>query len=97
MAGSIAVPRRKATNISLDSGLLDDLNTRFVVPLMPRALAPLPAARLNPVFAIEGEAYVMVTQFAATVAASDLKGRLMSLQDEAILISNALDMLICGI
>jgi toxin CcdB len=36
---------------------------RFVAPLLPLNEAPRPAARLNPVFTIEDQPHVMVTQF----------------------------------
>ena len=82
--------------LDCQADLLSDLNTRFVVPLMPETDAPKPAARLNPVFEIEGKPCVMVTQFSATVPVSELKIRLVSLQEDALAIGNALDMLICG-
>lgn len=82
--------------LDCQADLLSDFNTRFVVPLMAQADAPKPAARLNPVFVIAGAPHVMVTQFAATVPASELRGVPMSLGHEAITIGNALDMLICG-
>ncbi|MFP5435998.1 MAG: CcdB family protein, partial [Alphaproteobacteria bacterium] len=66
------------------------------VPLMLETDAPKPAARLNPVFEIEGKPCVMVTQFAATVPVSELKVRLVSLREDSLAIGNALDMLICG-
>ena len=47
--------------------LLDSLNTRVVVPLLPASDAPERAARLNPVFAIRSEPHVMVTQFLSAV------------------------------
>lgn len=82
--------------LDCQADLLNDLNTRFVVPLLPVEEAPKPAARLNPVFDIQGETYVMVTQFAATVPASELKIRVMSLGEQGFAIGNALDMLISG-
>ncbi|KFL45350.1 CcdB-like toxin protein [Sphingobium sp. ba1] len=82
--------------LDCQADLLSDLNTRFVVPLMLETDAPKPAARLNPVFEIEGKPCVMVTQFAATVPVSELKVRLVSLREDSLAIGNALDMLICG-
>lgn len=82
--------------VDCQADLLDGLNTRLVVPLLPREDAPLPAARLNPVFTIDGGAHVMVTQFAAAIAVSELGERALSMGDEALAVSNALDMLICG-
>ena len=47
--------------LDVQSDLLDDLNVRAVVPLLPRDAAPLAASRLNPVFEINGAAHVMMT------------------------------------
>lgn len=82
--------------VDCQADLLRDLNTRFVVPLLPVDAAPKPAARLNPIFEIQGERYMMVTQFAATVPSSELRTLIMSLSEQGITIGNALDMLISG-
>ncbi|MGJ8624155.1 MAG: CcdB family protein [Yoonia sp.] len=47
--------------LDVQTDLLSDLNTRVVVPLLPRSRAPKPATRLNPTFDINGVAVVMVT------------------------------------
>lgn len=65
--------------LDVHADLLRDLNTRVVVPLMPEGAAPLPAARLNPVFTLEGEGCVMVTQFLSAVPAAPLRDRPASL------------------
>ncbi len=90
--------RREGDGYLLDcqADLLSRLNTRFVVPLLPALEAPKPAARLNPVFELEGKSYVMMTQFAAAVPAAELGERIVSLSDRDIDIINALDMLISG-
>ena len=36
--------------LDVQANLMSELNTRVVIPLMPRASAPKPAERLNPVF-----------------------------------------------
>lgn len=82
--------------LDCQADVLDHLNTRFVVPLMTPDSAPIAAARLNPSFEIGEDRYVMYTQFAASIPASDLKQRVASLEDEAFRIMNALDMLITG-
>lgn len=79
--------------LDLQSDLLRDLNTRFVVPLLPAARAPKPAGRLNPVFTIEAELCVMVTQFAGAVQVSELGSMIGSLLSEDTTIIGALDML----
>ena len=90
--------RREGDGYLLDcqADLLRGLNTRFVVPLLPARDAPTPAARLNPVFELEGKSYVMMTQFAAAVSVTELGEKIVSLSDRDIDIINALDMLISG-
>ncbi|GLV21849.1 plasmid maintenance protein CcdB [Sphingobium sp. TomMM35A] len=82
--------------LDCQADLLSDLNTRLVVPLLPVEQAPKPAARLNPVFDLDGERYTMVTQFAASVATRELGEILQSLRSEQDTIGAALDMLIFG-
>ncbi|HMG48466.1 MAG TPA: CcdB family protein [Allosphingosinicella sp.] len=90
--------RRSGAGYLLDcqADLLSQLNTRFVVPLLPAREAPKPAARLNPIFDLEGGSYVMTTQFAAAVPVAELGERIASLGDQDTVILNALDMLISG-
>ena len=82
--------------LDCQADLLCDLNTRFVVPLLPEEEAPRPAGRLNPVFEVQGQRVIMVTQFASAVLARDLGDHISSLIGEQDAIGNALDMLICG-
>ena len=82
--------------VDCQADLLRDLNTRLVVPLIPVREAPKPAARLNPVFQIDGEAYAMATQAAATIPVAELQSRVATLVEHDITIGNALDMLISG-
>lgn len=83
--------------LDCQSDLHRHLNTRFVVPLMPLDRAPKPAARLNPLFEIDGDTLSMVTQFAASVPASDLRERVCSLDDRRYEIIGAVDALIGGV
>ena len=53
--------------LDIQSDLLDGLNTRVVVPLMPIKDAPKPAERLNPVFKIKLKKHIMVTQLMSSV------------------------------
>lgn len=82
--------------LDCQADLLSDLNTRFVVPLLPVEEAPKAAERLNPIFDIRGGRYVMATQFAATIPVSELRTFVVSLRDQDMAIGNALDMLILG-
>ena len=83
--------------VDCQAQLLESLNTRFVVPLLSKEVAPLPAHRLNPVFSIAGGDYVMVTQFAAAVERHELGESVASLRDRAFEVVGALDVLISGV
>jgi toxin CcdB len=83
--------------LDVQADLLSALSTRFVVPLLPLHHAPTPAARLNPVFEIGGERYVMVTQFAAAVRVRELGERVAALGDAHEVVTAALDLLITGV
>jgi toxin CcdB len=82
--------------LDIQADPLDHLNTRLVVPLLPRDLAPTPAKRLNPLFEIQGQVCIMATQFAAAIPASRLRRRVATLAKAEYEISNALDMLLYG-
>ena len=90
-------PEGRGWLLDVQADLLRDLNTRVVVPLMPTDTAPRPARGLNPVFRLEGQEHVMVTQFLSAVLAGLVSGRAMSLAAEATAISNALDLLLTGV
>lgn len=79
--------------LDLQANILRDLNTRFVAPLLPPNDAPRPASRLNPIFTIEGQPHIMVTQFAGAVRISELGPCVGNLQPEDTAIVAALDML----
>ncbi|MES2715999.1 MAG: CcdB family protein [Pseudomonadota bacterium] len=83
--------------LDVQANLLNHLNTRVVVPLLPLATAPKPAKVLNPVFDIGGASHLMATQFLATVPRRLLGEEVASLQDEAGTIVSALDCLFQGI
>lgn len=82
--------------LDVQSDLLSGLNTRVVVPLLPKATAPSPAQRLNPVFNIEGQEVVMATQYLAAVSEGELRSGVGSLVEQQNEISAALDMLFLG-
>lgn len=83
--------------LDVQANLLESLNTRLVVPLMPVSAAPPPAKRLNPVFDIDSERVVMVTQFLSAVPASILKTSVVSLVQHDTEITGALDMALTGV
>lgn len=83
--------------LDVQSGLMDRLKTRMVVPLLPVERAPKPANRLNPVFSIGDRRYVMVTQFMGAVPVVELTARAGSLAHEHDEIKPAIDMLFDGV
>jgi toxin CcdB len=83
--------------IDCQSSLLAHLNTRVVVPLIPRDRAPKPARRFNPVFSLDGADHVMDTQFISAVERRELGAAVASLADRSFEITDALDVLISGI
>ncbi|MFY8094240.1 MAG: CcdB family protein [Niveispirillum sp.] len=88
--------RRSGYLLDVQADLLDRLDTRVVVPLFPEKEAPPPIATLNPVFDIQGQRHVMVTQSIATLRRRDLGKAVLSLDDQHQRIMNALDMLLSG-
>jgi toxin CcdB len=82
--------------LDCQADVLNGLNTRFVVPLLPPEIAPLAGERLNPSFTVAGETVVMVTQFASSITLRQLGPRVESLAKEQPAIMNAIDMLLTG-
>ncbi|MCZ4291530.1 CcdB family protein [Hoeflea alexandrii] len=82
--------------LDVQADILSELNTRVVAPLLPLAQAPVPAQRLNPVFNIGDEQYVMVTQFMAAVPRALLRNPVTSLIGQDNEIIAALDMVLVG-
>jgi len=82
--------------LDVQAELLDHLNTRVVVPMLPKDQAPQPAARLNPVFEIDGDSFVMATQFLSAVPKGELGPTVANLEAEFANITAALDMVFQG-
>lgn len=63
-----------STYLALESqaNLLDGFNTRIVAPLVPKDEIGSHVSRLNPLFKIDGETYVMLTQHMAAIPVSEL-------------------------
>ena len=81
--------------LDCQSDYLSNLDTRFVVPLLPEGEVPK-VHRLNPVFRIQGERLVMATQLGSSVPARNLQEVVASLADEHDVIMNAFDVLLTG-
>jgi toxin CcdB len=83
--------------VDCQSDLLDQLESRFVVPLVRRSAGPKVAQRLNPCFQIDGEDFVMLTQAAAAVRRRELGPVVASFANRSFEITGALDVLINGV
>lgn len=82
--------------LDVQTDLLQELNTRVVVPLLPKANAPQPAQRLNPLLKVEDQAVVMTTQYLAAVPTAELGPAITGLEQNRDEIVAALDMLFIG-
>ncbi|MDP2808973.1 MAG: CcdB family protein [Rhodocyclaceae bacterium] len=82
--------------INIQAELLDHLDTRVVIPLLPQAVAPLPAKTLNPCFEIIGEAQIMATQFMAAIPSRILRQPVTNLHAQRDEIVAAIDLLMQG-
>lgn len=91
-----AAPGGTGYLLDVQADVLAQLNTRIVVPLMPRGAAPIPAKRLNPIFEIGAEAHVMVTQFMTAVPRALLRGPVTNLAAQDSEIMAALDLVLIG-
>lgn len=82
--------------LDVQTDLLEGLNSRIVVPLMPLPIAPMQAKRLNPTFEIDGVKVSMVTQYLASVREKTLGQPIANLAQHHDKITAALDMVFLG-
>lgn len=82
--------------LNVQADINDHFATRVVVPLFPLDEIPEFAKTLNPVFEIEGNQVVMMTQGLAAVPNQLLKQQVMSLGNKRAEIVAALDLLFQG-
>lgn len=82
--------------IDLQSNLLDGLHSRVMAPLVPVADVPRLVHRLNPRFDINGESFVMMTEFLSTVPAKEIGPAIADLSHRADDITAATDFLFQG-
>ena len=82
--------------VDVQSDLIDILDTRVVVPLLPAGRSPKRADRLNPVFLLPKGEVALFPQFIATLPRAALGGPVGSLAPERDRIRDALDMLFLG-
>ncbi len=82
--------------LDVQADILDHIDTRLVVPLVPKELSPKPSKRLNPVFTINGGEYVMFAQLVSALPVNILKQPKSNLSSHFAEITNALDMAFHG-
>ena len=83
--------------VNVQSDLLDDLQTRVVIPLTRAGtLVKKPIAHLMPTVEFNGDVYVLVTSQLAGIARTDLGPAAGSLADKRDAIVAAMDFLLLG-
>jgi toxin CcdB len=82
--------------VDCQADALRELDTRFVVPLLPTGLIVVTSG-LNPGFNVDGQQMNLYPQGAATVPTRELRSVWGSLSQERYTILNALDLLLTGI
>lgn len=82
--------------IDVQADLLDELNTRVVVPLVPYAPRMKVVRRLNPIFTINGNQFALFAHLVGTVPAARLGEPRTNLDRHHDEIVAALDMLFQG-
>jgi len=83
--------------INVQSSLLDDLETRLVIPIVPKkSFAKGQIKELNPLIEIRGETYVVLTQQMAAIRKGELGSIVAEPRDHRQQILSAIDFLITG-
>jgi len=82
--------------LNIQTDLLDHLNTRVVIPLLPVANAHKEAGALSPRFEVDQHSCVLATQLIATIPASCLKTPVSNIENKFAEITGALDFLFQG-
>jgi toxin CcdB len=83
--------------LDVQSGLLEGISTRVVIPLVSVAEIDKPVKGLNPGFEIEGSAVILSTPELAGIPKRALGEHVVSLKDHRGEILAALDLLFTGI
>lgn len=82
--------------LDVQSDIIPDIGSRIVVPLVALPIKLKPVRILNPVFVIEGVAFVMLTHLVFAIPAALLGRSRFSLGDHYDEIKRALDMAFDG-
>lgn len=95
--GNPASRKRVPCLLDVQSDLIDAMDSRVVVPLVPVALAGRPIGGLMPRLVVLGEPMVMDTAHLAGVSRSVIGKRVEDLSGQRDTIMAALDFLVSGI
>ncbi|AYG57698.1 CcdB family protein [Rhizobium jaguaris] len=82
--------------LDLQSNLLERLNTRMMVPLLPMDDVSASITRLNPRFAINDRPYIMMTQLIGAVSLTEIGDLIIDLSPHSDQITAATDFLFQG-
>ena len=83
--------------LDVQSDIIDELNTRLVIPLfLLDEVNGRPASRLTPVLNVDGEDFLVMTHEMASVRQSQLGEEVVSVREHRQAIKNALDFLLDG-
>ena len=82
--------------LDVQANTVDGLSTRAVVPLVPDGRFKSPMRDLNPIFEIDGQRLMMLTQAIGTMPTRDLRRPVWSLLREHDRVVRALDILFLG-
>jgi len=84
--------------VNVQSDLLDDLNSRIVIPLSPlKMLNDNNVKKLCPIIEVEDKSFVLLTHQLTSVPKSLLKKKSISLENHRYEILGAIDLLLTGI
>ncbi|HEY5301262.1 MAG TPA: CcdB family protein [Acetobacteraceae bacterium] len=83
--------------LDVQANLLDDLDTRVVVPLVKAALFGRRAGRLHPSFTLDGETLIAATHLIAAIRRVELGERLFRLEEQRDAVVMAMDVLLSGV
>ncbi|HTW73271.1 MAG TPA: CcdB family protein [Acetobacteraceae bacterium] len=88
--------RTRGYLLEVQSDLRQALDTRAVVPLLPRAAVSKLNPLLNPSFEMEGQTWFLATQAIGVVRTSRLTGKVANLMDHEDAVIKAIDHLLLG-
>lgn len=79
--------------LDIQNDLIDGLDTRVVIPLMPAKGSPPAMKRLYPIFEIDGRSYLLATPLMSAVRARELRDPIANLSAHHDRIVAAVDFL----